>query len=152
MLLPWTLFQPPLHPGCVIFTSRSKQGHAVADVRVSRQSRKHLPYSCGPPSVGSRSGGAEVLRSKSIGAAPPLLTANLAKPGFVPHAGPFSVPLTGDQAAHRLSCKFVAAVTLRKRAPDTPFGYARCSSKSRPPPPRTLITLFPKSESFLFWA
>lgn len=70
-------------------------------------SRKHLPYSCGPATVGARAGNAEALRTKSIGAAPPInITANLAKPAFAPN-GTFTLPLNGDQAAAaaRLSCK-----------------------------------------------
>ncbi|KAL2257206.1 hypothetical protein VTK26DRAFT_512 [Humicola hyalothermophila] len=75
-------------------------------VQESRRRKKHLPYNCGPASVGSRTGSAEALRTKSVGAAPPInITANLAKPGFTPAPGPFNLPLNGDQTAARLSCK-----------------------------------------------
>lgn len=60
--------------------------------------------------MGARAGSAEALRTKSIGAVPPILTANLAKqqPAFAPN-GAFSLPLNGvngGQAATRLLCKF----------------------------------------------
>ncbi|KAL2131002.1 hypothetical protein VTI74DRAFT_5684 [Chaetomium olivicolor] len=73
-------------------------------VQESRRRKKNLPYACGPAAVGARAGTAEALRTKSIGAAPPIITANLAKPAFVPN-GTFSLPLNGangGQAAARL--------------------------------------------------
>lgn len=63
--------------------------------------------------MGARAGSAEALRTKSIGAAPPInITANLAKPAFPPPHGPFNLPLNGDQTAARLSCKFGSPKTL----------------------------------------
>ena len=70
-------------------------------------SRKNLPYNCGPASVGARNGTAEALRSKSIGAVPPIITANLAKQAF-PQNGSFSLPMNGvngGQATANLLCK-----------------------------------------------
>ncbi|KAJ4306404.1 hypothetical protein N0V88_001204 [Collariella sp. IMI 366227] len=73
-------------------------------VQESRRRKKNLPYNCGPAGVGARVGSAEALRTKSIGAAPPIITANLTKPAFGPN-GTFSLPLNGvnaSQAATRL--------------------------------------------------
>ncbi|KAH6626213.1 fungal-specific transcription factor domain-containing protein [Chaetomium sp. MPI-SDFR-AT-0129] len=74
-------------------------------VQESRRRKKTLPYNCGPASVGARTGSAEALRTKSIGAAPPIITANLAKqqhqqpqqPNFASH-GSFSMPTNGANA------------------------------------------------------
>ncbi|KAK3899608.1 hypothetical protein C8A05DRAFT_36760, partial [Staphylotrichum tortipilum] len=63
-------------------------------VQESRRRKKNLPYNCGPAAVGARAGTAEALRTKSIGAAPPIITANLAKPAFAQN-GTFGLPLNG---------------------------------------------------------
>ncbi|KAK4250270.1 fungal-specific transcription factor domain-containing protein [Corynascus novoguineensis] len=71
-------------------------------VQESRRRKKNLPYNCGPAAVGARAGTAEALRNKSIGAAPPVITANLAKPAFAPN-GSFSLPLNGVNGAQAAS-------------------------------------------------
>ncbi|KAK4127794.1 hypothetical protein N657DRAFT_631546 [Parathielavia appendiculata] len=73
-------------------------------VQESRRRKKNLSFNCGPAAVGARAGSAEVLRTKSIGAAPPIITANLAQqPGFTPTNGTFPLSLmngaNGGQAA-----------------------------------------------------
>ncbi|KAL2151863.1 hypothetical protein VTH82DRAFT_5047 [Thermothelomyces myriococcoides] len=63
-------------------------------VQESRRRKKNLPYNCGPAAVGTRAGSAEALRTKSIGAAPPVITANLTKQAYAPN-GTFPLPLNG---------------------------------------------------------
>ncbi|KAK4237817.1 fungal-specific transcription factor domain-containing protein [Achaetomium macrosporum] len=74
-------------------------------VQESRRRKKNLPYNSNPAVVGARAGSAEALRTKSIGGAPPIIPANLAKPPpFAPN-GAFTLPLngaSGAQAATRL--------------------------------------------------
>ncbi|EAQ90581.1 hypothetical protein CHGG_02516 [Chaetomium globosum CBS 148.51] len=91
---------------CVVQESRRRNGNRLANLRhpCRAVSRKNLPYNCAPASVGARAGTAEALRSKSIGAAPPIITANLAKQAF-PSNGSFSLPMNGvngGQAATNL--------------------------------------------------
>jgi hypothetical protein len=87
--------------------ARKVRGNRQADLRQPLPrcvSRKNLPYNCGPAAaVGARAGTAEALRSKSIGAAPPILTANLAPNGALPL--PLMNGVNGGQAAASLLCK-----------------------------------------------
>jgi hypothetical protein len=104
--------------------ARRAFGNRQADFRQPlprRVSRKNLPYNCGPAAaVGARAGTAEALRSKSIGTAPPMLTANLAPNGALPL--PLMNGVNGGQAAANLLCKLHPNLPRKtpKMSPQTP--------------------------------
>ncbi|KAK4038776.1 fungal-specific transcription factor domain-containing protein [Parachaetomium inaequale] len=104
---------------CVVQESRRRnRENGLADLwhPCRSFSRKNLPYNCGPASVGVRAGTAEALRTKSIGSAPHLLTANLAKPAFTSN-GSFSLPLNGVNGVNGVNGEQAAASLLYQQPP-----------------------------------